>query len=174
MAKRQKTKRIRKDKSISTEENNIKTFLISVIIILGCLGIVYLFTLLAQKKGLFDEGYNKPETKTPSISYTNITSGTVFDRDEDEYYVLFIDTKDSSYIYISSIIAKYEENDDYLPIYIVDLNDSFNKNIIGEEDNEDASDSSELSIKDYALMKVEDGENTKYLSTLEEIEEELN
>ena len=42
MAKRQKTKRIRKDRNITTEENNVKSFLISVIVILGALGIIYL------------------------------------------------------------------------------------------------------------------------------------
>ena len=174
MRQEYKRKRIRKDKNISTEENNVKSFIISIIIIIVGLGLVYLFTLLAQKNGFFDEGYNKPETTTPSISYTNITAGTVFDREEDEYYVLFADSNSSEYIYLTSIISKYEEDDDHLPVYIVDLHSSFNKDIIGEENNTDASDSSELSIKDYALMKISDGDNDLFVDTLEEIEEELN
>lgn len=173
MKQEYKRKRIRKDKSMSYEENNVKSFVIAVIVIIVGLGLVYLFSLLAQKNGLFDEGYNKPEINT-KFSYTDITYGTVFDRNEDEYYVLFIDTTSSEYIYINSIISKYEENESYLPIYIVDLNNDFNKNIIGDEDNTSANESNELSIKEYALMKVSNGSNSKYLNTTEEIEEELN
>lgn len=174
MAKRQKTKRIRKDRNITTEENNVKSFLISVIVILGALGIIYLFTILAKNNGLFDEGYNKPELTTPSISYENITGGTVFDRDEDEYYVLLVNTKSHEYINLSSIVSSYEDNDEHLPVYIVDLNNSFNKYIVSEEDNESAQVSDELKVKEYALIKIDNNKNVKYLNNVEDIENELD
>lgn len=171
---RQKRKRIRKEKNVYSEENSIKSFLITIIIILGGLGLVYLFTLLAQKNGLFDSGYNKPEVTESDISYTNISYGTIFDRNESEYYVLITNSESSDYIYLSSILSKYIDNEDSLPIYIVDTNDAFNKSIVSDTDNISAKDSSEISVKDNALIKISDKENVKYLTDIEEINEELN
>lgn len=174
MAMRQKTKRIRKNKNVTTEENNVKSFLISVIVILGALGIIYLFTVLAKNNGLFDEGYNKPEVDVPSISYENISGGTLFDRDEDEYYVLIIDTESHEYINLSTVVSSYLDKDEHLPVYVVDLNNSFNSYIKSDEDNESAQMSSELQVKEFALIKIEDGKNVDYLNTVEDIESELD
>lgn len=171
---RQKRKRIRKEKNIYNEENSVKSFLIIIIVILGGLGVVYLFTLLAQNNGLFDSGYNKPTIEESSISYTNISYGTIFDRNEDEYYVLISNSESSEYIYLSSILSKYIDKEDSLPVYIVDTNDAFNKNIIGEDDNADANNSQDIRVKDYALIKINDGENIKYLTDIDEINEELD
>ena len=55
----------------------------------------------------------------------------------------------------------------------IDLNEGFNKSIKAEEDNSEAQSSDELKVSKYALIKIEDGENVKYLTTLEDIEEEL-
>ena len=162
-----------KNKYVSEEENSIKSFIIIIIVVLIVFGIVYLLTVGAKNLGLFDEGYNKPVIKPAEISYSYITSGTVFTRNESSYYVLIVDTEDNDSIYLSSLISSYEENEEHLAMYIVDLNEGFNKNIKGEEDNPEAQSSDELKVSKYALIKIEDGENVQYLTTLEDIEEEL-
>ena len=54
---------------------------------------MYLITLGANKAGLFDPGYNKPEVSDAVISYENIMAGTIFNR-EGNYYVAILDSKD--------------------------------------------------------------------------------
>ncbi len=176
MANRKEYRKLYKrerNKYVSQDEVEIKSFLIIIVIIIIVLALIYFLTVLAKDKGFFDSKYTKPELNPANISYSNITYGTVFDREESSYYVLVVDTQSDDQIYLSSLISSYEEKEDSLSVYIVDLNEGFNKKIKGEKDNEDAQNSNELSVSNYALIKITDKENVKYLTNIEDIEEEL-
>ena len=67
---------------------------------------MYLITLGANKAGLFDPGYNKPEIGDAVISYENIMAGTIFNR-EGNYYVAILDSKDKMNTYYESVISNY-------------------------------------------------------------------
>ena len=51
------------------------------LILVGAFIVMYLITLSANKAGLFDPGYNKPEVSDAVISYENIMAGTIFNRE---------------------------------------------------------------------------------------------
>lgn len=133
---------------------------------------MYLITLGANKAGLFDPGYNKPEVGDAVISYENIMAGTIFNR-EGNYYVAILDSNDKMNTYYESVISNYQKKEDKTPLYVVDLSDELNKSIIGEKDNKDAKSIKELSVKNSTLLKIKNNKIVKYLIDIEDIENEL-
>ena len=131
------------------------------LILVGAFIVMYLITLGANKAGLFDPGYTKPEVSDAVISYENIMAGTIFNR-EGNYYVAILDSKDKMNTYY-----------DKTPLYVVDLSDELNKSIIGEEDNTLASSLSDMSVKSSTLLLVKDGKIVKYIIDMDTIESEL-
>ena len=128
---------------------------------------MYLITLGANKAGLFDPGYNKPEVGDAVISYENIMAGTIFNR-EGNYYVAILDSNDKMNTYYESVISNYQN-----PLYVVDLSDELNKSIIGEEDNIKASSLSDMSVKSSTLLLIKNGKIVKYIIDMDTIESEL-
>lgn len=155
------------------EEFDIKGLVIVFSVLLAIVIIIYLLTLGAQKIGLFDEGYYKPEVATPVINYDKILSGTIFNREESEYYVLIYDFEKESNIYYEGLASLYNKKEDKIKLYLVDLSDEMNKNIIGEDSNKNAQSVNELSVKDGTLIKIVNGNNANYLESKEEITNEL-
>lgn len=142
------------------------------LILVGAFIIMYLITLGANKAGLFDPGYNKPEVSDAVISYENIMAGTIFNR-EGSYYVAILDSKDKMNTYYESVISNYQKKEDKTPLYVVDLSDELNKSIIGEEDNIKASSLSDMSVKSSTLLLIKNGKIVKYLIDMDSIESEL-
>jgi len=155
------------------EEFDIKGLVITFGVLLVVVLIIYLLTLGAQKIGLFDEGYYKPEIKTPVISYDKILSGTIFNREESEYYVIIFDSSKDSNIYYDGIISLYNQKEDHLKVYAVDLSNDMNKNIIGDNSNSGVQSVNDLSVKDGTLIKISNGVNTRYVEGEEAIKSEF-
>ena len=65
-----------------------------------------------EKIGLFEAGYKKPEREETTIDYEFIDIGTVFNRDENTYYVLFDNYENSisSDSYISTDLKSISYN----------------------------------------------------------------
>lgn len=160
-------------KKNNTNSFDIKGFVITIVALICILGVIYGLTLGAQNLGWFDLDYFKPEVSKGVISYNNILAGTIFDRNEEEYYVLIADFSEEDSIYLSSLYSMYQEKEDKISLYIVDLNDGMNKTIIGSESNPDAQEVDELNISDFTLIKIIDGENVLYVEGVENIESEL-
>lgn len=133
---------------------------------------MYLITLGANKAGLFDPGYNKPEVGDAVISYENIMAGIIFNR-EGNYYVAILDSNDKMNTYYESVISNYQKKEDKTPLYVVDLSDELNKSIIGEEDNIKASSLSDMSVKSSTLLLIKNGKIVKYIIDMDTIESEL-
>ncbi len=142
------------------------------LILVGAFIVMYLITLGANKAGLFDPGYNKPEVSDAVISYENIMAGTIFNR-EGNYYVAILDSKDKMNAYYESVISNYQKKEDKTPLYVVDLSDELNKSIIGEEDNIKASSLSDMSVKSSTLLLIKNGKIVKYIIDMDTIESEL-
>lgn len=138
----------------------VKELIIIVIIIAAVFGIVYLLTVGATKLGWFDPHYIKPDAPEAIISYENIEVGTMFDRIEEEYYVILSDGEKDSY-YLSSLTSNYEEKDDALKIYTVDLSDGLNSSVVSNESNTTSSKVTELKINDTTLIHVRNGQNVE-------------
>lgn len=162
------------NKKSVNEEIDIKGAVIVVLSILAVVGALYGLTVGAQKLGWFDEGYVKPEVKSATISYENILAGMTFNRAEDEYYVVFDDFDSDDSIYLSSLGSLYnQKKEGKLPVYVVNLANGMNKNIISEEANPYVQDVSELRIDDATLIKVKSGKNVKYIKGVDNIKIEF-
>lgn len=158
-----------KDKLGLTDE--LYSFIKTLIIVIISFLIVLCLTLLLNHYGVFEKGYTKPEIGETNISYDEILIGTVFNKSDSEYYVIFDDfggkTKD---VYLESKIASYTGT---TPIYKVDMFKEINKNNKSENGNPNASTSNELQINGTTLIKINNGRNVLYLEGTDNIISEL-
>ena len=160
-----------KTKEITPKEEAINV-LKTVIGICVFLGVAYLCILGMEKLGLFEKGYTAPEAKEAVIDTDYISIGSVFNRKDVSYYVVFDNYSDEykKNSYIEGLL-KSKEN---MKVYKVDMGANENKKFVSEEENKSAKNASELKIKGITLIKITRGKIEKYLSGSEEIEEFLS
>lgn len=151
----------------------VKEGIIIVVVIFVIIAIVYLLTMGAQKLGWFDLGYTKPEVESAVISYENILAGSIFNKQSGEYYVMIADYDNDSSIYVSSLGSLYNEKENKINLYAVNLGEGLNKSIMGEKSNVAAQDVSNLSVSGPTLIKIRDGRNIRYIEGEENIKLEL-
>ena len=153
------------------KDTSLKSFVKTTIGVLLFLGLMLLMVWGMKKLGVFERGYTKPEKDEAEISYTNISVGTVFNRNEKEYLVLFDDYSSSitSDPYINTIVSNAGLN-----VYKVDMSKNENAKYKGEEPNRNATKATELSISDITLIKISNGKISGYYNGIDEIEGFLN
>ncbi len=154
-----------KNKNVVSDEIKIKSFFINLASVLLFIGLVYLGTLGLKALGVFDPGYTKPTKEATKIDYEYILAGTVFDRTEKEYYVIFDDFEKDLHANISDIVSNKK-----LPVYKVDMSKSENALFKSEESNTKAKDASELKINDVTVIKFKDHKIAEYITGVENIE----
>ena len=149
--------------------DSVKSFSKTLIGVIIFLGVMYLCAFGMQKLGVFEAGYTKPSKEETKIDYEYINVGTVFNRNESEYYVLFDNFENgySSDSYVNYLLTKKK------PVYKVDMSKKENQSVKGKEANKKASNSNELSINDITLIKIKNGKIDKYIVGSEDIEEYL-
>lgn len=146
----------------------IKTlFIIIVIIIALVIGVYFLTEASLEKK-------KKSEEVPVEINYSEILVGSTFDMPEDKYYVLAYKFDSEDAIQYENLYDEYEDEDDSLSIYKIDLSKGFNSKVLSEESNKEPTDSNSLKINESALILIENGKVTKYIETLENIKDALN
>lgn len=154
-------------------DSEIQSF-IKIVIGVGVVVItVFGATLLMNKLGVFDEGYSKPERGEIIISYEDATIGTMFNRPDTEYYVIFDEFTENPNQYLSSILFRYSNEENKLPIYKVDMTNAFNAKYMGESGNPSAQRVEDVKINGVTLIKVVNGKNVKYIEGITNIENEL-
>lgn len=159
------------------ENNKLDGEILSFIKIALGVGVVVLIvfgaTILMNKLGVFDEGYTKPERGEIIISYEDATVGTIFNRPDTEYYVVFDDFTENPNQYLSSILFRYSNEEETLPIYKVDMSNGFNIKYSGEQGNPSAQKVEDVKINGVTLIKIVNGKNVKYIEGTTNIENEL-
>lgn len=159
------------------ENNKLDGEIISFIKIAIGVGLVVLVvfgaTMLMNKLGVFDEGYTKPERGEIIISYEDATVGTIFNRPDTEYYVVFDNFTENPNQYLTSILFRYSSIEDGLPIYRVDMSNGFNTKYAGEQGNPSAQKVEDVKINGVTLIKIVNGKNVKYIEGATNIENEL-
>ena len=154
-------------------DSEIQSF-IKIVIGVGVVVItVFGATLLMNKLGVFDDGYSKPERGEIIISYEDATIGTMFNRPDTEYYVVFDEFTENPNQYLSSILFRYSNEENKLPIYKVDMTNVFNAKYMGESGNPSAQRVEDVKINGVTLIKVVNGKNVKYIEGITNIENEL-
>lgn len=150
------------------EKNGFKSFGISLISVLAFIGILYLGVLGMEKLGVFQSGYTKPTKEATEISDEYIVIGTVFNRPEKEYLVLFDDYDENIYPYINTLAENNK-----LRTYKVDMSKGENAKYKSDDANANAKKDNELKINDVTLIKVKNGKVSKYIVGEDNIEEFL-
>lgn len=171
-----KIKNIKKvdiDKYTSEESKEVKRFIIILLSIIVLVLAVYGITRLINK----DKDNNDDRTVTAgSIDYDKVSVGTLFNRADNEYYVIVYDGETPNAIYYSALMNKYMDKEKSNKVYFCDLSNELNKKYYVGEDkdsNPNATTSSELAFKDLTLIKIKNGIIVKYLETLDTIKTEL-
>lgn len=160
-----------KNKIERTSTDEVKTFIYTSVSVLAFIGVTYLGILGMEKLGVFDEGYVAPIKGETEIDHTFINIGTVFNRENESYYVLF-DNYETNYTkdaYINYLVDTQKD----LKVYKVDMSLESNKQYLSEEVNDKAQNVNDLKINGTTLMKVSKGKNVKYVVGSENIEEYL-
>lgn len=166
MKKAKLIKKTEKEKIIENEYS-LKAMIKTIIILLIVFGLFYLITYFVVNKE------NKVvSNETPAvIDNEKITVSNLFSQKEDEYYV--IATKKSMYEkaatkyepnYIEmydNYISKYQQQDDSLKVYKVDLDSAFNKNYLSDKTNI-SNDLQELKIGNEVLIKISNKKIKEY------------
>lgn len=166
MDKSKKSKNI-KVNSASEDENEIKSFIIIVIVIAVIATAIYFISEALSKD---DDKTLEGNTTKVSIDYDKITVGTLLNRPYDNYYVLVYNKDDNNATKYANLMSTYStksEEDGYKKIYFCDLSNSLNGAYynIGEDNksNPKAKEISELDFGDLTLLEIKDGKITKYL-----------
>ena len=166
--KSRKRERNKYDPVMSTDDtlkSGIKVF-IGVALFLG---LMYLCVFGMEKLGTFQAGYTAP-SKENVIDYEYINVGTVFNRTEKTYYVMFDDysSKVSYDMYIDNLLSKSET-----PYYKVDMSKNVNSKYASNTSNKKATNASELKINGKTLIKISNGKIKDYIEGTENIEKYL-
>ncbi len=165
-------KRVRnKDKKEETTEDTIKSFGYTLLGVFIFMGVCYLIVLGMKSLGVFDAGYTAPVKENTEFDYEFIPIGTVFNRSDKNYYVLFDNYENdfTSDVYINSLVE-----DETIPVYKVDMSKKENSKYKSDTANNKAKNVNELKINDITLIKITNGKISSYIIGRESIEEYLN
>ena len=159
----------------NTEFNiQFKNIIIVTVIVLVSLGLFYLLTvaLLGKKPKVNTSGGNN----STEIQTQEILLGSSFDVSSDKYIVLYYDSTDEDIASdIKSLVSSYRSKDESLSLYTVDLSDALNKPFVSsEESNPDASNASELKVKNPTLIVFENGKINEYVESFDSVKNYLS
>lgn len=163
-----KQNRIKQGKSVSDDEKQIKSLIIIfVVVVLICVGLYFLTDGMIKKES--NKSLNNEEVK---INYDIATVGTMFNRVEDEYYVLLYSNEENG-VDLNSALDKYRSSDDYIKTYYIDLDLKINSSANGKDMIENPSNSKEVSVTEPTLYKIIDGKVVDCITGIENIEDVL-
>ena len=187
-----RSRKSRKEKVLEQQEyeeqisitSNIGNKIIVALAVLCILGLFYLLAIYITNKHANDgnesneaqttetstDSSNKSTTGS-SISYDEILVGRSLSMSDDNYLVLFYDSsnEDVSSTY-SELISNYKNKEEHLPIYYVDMSNTFNKGYTTtEEANTVASKASELLINGPTLIRITNKSIAEYIEGEEDI-----
>jgi hypothetical protein len=166
----------KKEKIRTAEQEEMLKFVSVILVVLACVGGIYLLTRAFVTKDLF----NKDETKESSkveVNYKSAIVGNIMNRPYNEYYVMVYDTTSEAASELSTVITNFENRTDEakLHMYIVDLHNKLNADFYNpEKENKKATGVSNFMFGDRTLLKIKGGKVEKYITDLAKINEELN
>ena len=166
-------KKLNIDKIESDESKEVKRFIIILLSIIVVVLAVYGITRLIKKDKDDDTAR---EVTAGEIDYDKVSVGTLFNRADNEYYVIVYDGEDANAIYYSALMNKYMNKENSIKVFFCDLSNELNKKYyVGDEkdSNPKATKTSELALKDLTLIKIKNGKIVKYLESLDTIKTEL-
>lgn len=172
---RRRNRYVEKKRMSVREKEEIYSLIKLIVIVAILFALAYLGSYFMVKKGVLDKGYQTPEITTPVFDYETATIGTVFNKADEEYYVVFdkFGNKYENDVYLSSLLTMYGNKEKKLPIYKVDMTLGENAKYESNKSNRNAQKSSDLKINGVTLIKVKNGKNVLYLEDLTRIAKEF-
>lgn len=136
--------------------------IIFIVVVLICVGVYFLTDNMIKR-----ESNSNNTTQEVEIDYDIATVGTMFNRVEDEYYVLMYSSKNDSKL--DTVLNKYRSSDDYIKTYFIDLDKKVNSSILGDKLVKEPKNSKEVKVTGATLYKIKNGTVVKCYSGIEEI-----
>ena len=136
--------------------------IIFVIVVLVCVGIYFLTDTMIKR-----ENNSNTTSQEVEIDYDIATIGTMFNRIEEEYYVLMYSSKNDSKL--DTVLNKYRSSDDYIKTYFIDLDKKVNSSILGDKLVKEPKNSKEVKVKGATLYKIKNGSVVKCYDGIEKI-----
>ncbi len=170
------TKKVEKNvkKEIETKGVNeeAKQLLIITVFVLVFLGLFYLLTVVILDN---DTDNSSDESDEVEVQFDEILVGTSFSLKDEEYYVLYYETKDEEISSdLESLVYTYRSSNAEPYVYTVDMSNALNSRFSSDESNDDATKASELQISGPTLIKFVDGKINKYIEGVDDITETLD
>ena len=159
-----KNNKIKQKRIINEDMNIVRNIGILLVLVVGIsLGIYFLTDHMIKKENSSND--NKVDTK---IDYDIATIGTMFNRIEDEYYVILY-SKENDGSELDSVLATYRSSDNYIKTYFIDLDKKINNSVLGDSLVEKPNNSSEVKVKGATLYKINTGKVVKCYSGVDNI-----
>lgn len=159
-----KNNKIKQGNTVSEDVAQVRTLIIIFIIVfMVSVGIYFLTDVMIKKESL-----SSNEIKEVEIDYDIATIGTMFNRIENEYYVLLYSNEEDG-SKLNRVLDSYRSSDDYIKTYYVDLDKKINSIALGDKLVEEPKNSNEVKVTGPTLYKIKDGKVTDCLSGTEKI-----
>ncbi len=152
------------------EQKELMKFGLVLVILIGVIGAVYVFSRFLIKPNVKDYEYTSGSVSTSAISV-----GTMLSKPEDEYYVLAYDFGGSMASSYNTYGSYYTANkSSALKIYYLDLSNAFNSNFyVKDKSNPKAKKVKDLKMLDGTLIRVKNGSIVSYVEGAEAISKAL-
>ena len=163
-----KNNRIKQKRIVNEDMTYIRNlFILLVIVVLIVVGLYYLTERIVNKKS--DEVTNKEV----SINYDIATIGTMFNRVEDEYYVL-IYSKETNGDDLDSLLTAYRSSDDYIKTYYIDLDKKINSIAFSDTTVNNPDNASEVKVSGATMYKIKNSKVVNCYIGVDDIKKVLN
>ena len=155
-----KVRRIKKRKQTPTliDDDTSYSFksvaLIIFVIAIVFVGFYFLTTVVVKNQSTTS---NNDTDITEGYQTEKILFGQLLTRKESEYYVFAYDENSKSYSLYNQYLKDYNQKDNALEVYRIDINDGMNKEYVSNSSHI-GKDLTDLQVSGITLFKVKDGE----------------
>ena len=159
----------------TSEQDEMIKFLIVILVVLLCVGGIYLFTRAFITKDLFKEENNTSEVVTEgTVNYDVAIMGQLLNRPYKQYYAVIYDSTGDYAADMYSLVTSYSKLKDHKQVYTIDLANELNKSYYDAENvNKKPTKVSEMKVGDITLVKVKNGKIEKYIVDYAKMQKEL-
>lgn len=146
--------------------NDDKSFKLKNVIIIAVIIMLVLVSFYFITKYVLEHKKDNTPTVESVIDREKIIFGQMFNKSDNEYYVIAYNSGEKSKEIYNKYIEKYGSKENSIKIYEIDLKDDFNKSYIANKSNI-TSNLDELKVSGDTLFKIKD-------KTIEEYKEGSN
>ena len=160
----------KKEKYYSDEQNEIRSF---IKILLGLVLIFLVLYFLSVKFGDKKKDI-KRTNQAGKVQYDSIALGTLFNKADQEYYVLVFDSEDINNSYIINKASSYKSSNASKALYTADLSLEFNRPFVSDTSFNPKTSVDGLKFSETTLLYIKEKKIVKFINNLDDIDKELS